>query len=144
MKLSMVAVAASIALLSGCAINQTVKPIDRFAGKLVCVVDNPKVRSTFADSYKQALRNKGYEVRQLDKDASLIECPITSTYVANWKWDLAMYMSFADITVYNNGKPAGRATYDSTRGGANMGKFIGADKKVTELVDQLFPTLAGT
>lgn len=33
--------------------------------------------------------------------------------------------------------------YDATRGG-NKGKFIGAEKKITELADQPLPRLAGS
>ena len=44
-----------------------------------------------------------------------------------------------DIKVYNNGQLTGQATYDSTKGGANMGKFIKGETKIAELVDQLFP-----
>ncbi|NHZ96991.1 Sbal_3080 family lipoprotein [Massilia sp. CCM 8734] len=130
--------------LSGCAIHQTVKPVERLDSKTVCIVQNGNVRATFLDAFERALSNKGYEVRRLDSDASLIACPVTSTYTASWRWDLAMYMSYADIVVYKNGKPSGKATYDATRGGGNMGKFIGAEKKITELVDQLFPSTAGS
>jgi hypothetical protein len=125
--------------LSACAIRQTVKPVERFDSKLVCVVENPAVKYDFLGAYKRALVNRGYSVRQLEPGASLIECPITSTYTANWRWDLAMYMVSADITVYNNGKPAGKATYDSTRAGMNTNKFIKAETKIIELVSQLFP-----
>ncbi|MDQ1812183.1 Sbal_3080 family lipoprotein [Massilia sp. CCM 9210] len=136
----------SVALLalSGCAIHQNVKPVERFDSKVVCIVDNPSVRATFFDAYERALTNKGYEVKKLASGASLVECPLTSTYTATWRWDLAMYMAYADIVVYKNAKPAGKATYDASRGGGNMGKFIGAEKKITELVDQLFPRLAGS
>ncbi|RSZ60232.1 hypothetical protein HF313_21040 [Massilia atriviolacea] len=130
--------------LSGCAIHQNVKPVERFDSKTVCIVQNGNVRATFLDAYENALSNKGYEVKRLATDASLIACPVTSTYTASWRWDLAMYMSYADIIVYKNGKPSGKATYDATRGGGNMGKFIGAEKKITELVDQLFPRMAGS
>lgn len=61
-----------------------------------------------------------------------------STYTANWRWDLALYMAFADLRIFTNGKQAGQATYDSLSGGANMSKFIKADEKIGELVDQLF------
>jgi hypothetical protein len=132
-----------LALVSGCAIHQTVKPVERFAAKEVCIIDNPAVRPGFLDSYRRALTDKGYLVKQLPVGASIIECRITSTYTANWRWDLAMYMSFADIVVYDNGKPVGKVTYDATRGGGNMGKFIDASKKITELVNQLFPGGAG-
>lgn len=105
----------------------------------MCVVENPAVKHDFLNAYKTALSDRGYTVRQLPVGSSLIECPITSTYSANWRWDMALYMAYADITVYNNGKPAGKATYDSTRGGGNMSKFIDAKKKIVELVTQLFP-----
>jgi hypothetical protein len=78
-------------------------------------------------------------VRLLPPSSPLTECPITSTYTANWRWDLALYMAFADIKVYNNGQQAGQATYDSLHGGANMGKFIKGEAKITELINELFP-----
>jgi len=134
---------AAAASLGGCAIHQTVRPVERLEVKQICIVHNGNVREGFFESYKKALEVKGYAVRNLPADASLIECPITSTYTANWRWDLAMYMAYAEIKVYNNGKPVGEAKYDSTRGGGNMGKFIDADKKITELVNQLFPGGAG-
>ena len=112
--------------------------------KQICIIESPKVREGFLDEYKAVLIKKGYEVKVLPENASLIECPIMSTYTANWRWDLAMYLSYADIKVYKNGAPAGAATYDSTHGGANMGKFVNANNKIDELVNQLFPGGAGT
>jgi hypothetical protein len=139
-----IALIAAIATLStGCAINQTVKPVERFADKTVCIINNPAVRDGFMVSYKQALEAKGYITQQMPANASIVECPITSTYVANWRWDLALYMTFANIKVYNGGKPIGEAVYDANRAGLNTGKFIDADKKIRELVDQLFPGGAG-
>lgn len=130
--------------LGGCAIHQNVKPVERFDGKEVCIIENTSVKVGFIDSYKRALVSKGYQVRQLPATASMVECPVVSTYTANWRWDLALYMAFAEIKVYNNGKPVGEAKYDAMRGGGNMGKFIDADKKIVELVNQLFPGGAGT
>lgn len=136
--------ATGAAVLSGCAIHQNVRPVERLEAKQVCIVENSAVRAGFYESYKRALVAKGYEVRQLPADASLIECRITSTYTANWRWDLALYLAFVEIKVYDNGKPVGEAKYDSTHGGGNMNKFIDADKKINELVNQLFPGGAGT
>jgi hypothetical protein len=53
-------------------------------------------------------------------------------------------MAYAEINVFVDGKPSGQAKYDSQSGGANMGKFIAAEKKIAELVDQLFPGGAGS
>ncbi|HEX7890517.1 MAG TPA: Sbal_3080 family lipoprotein [Ramlibacter sp.] len=130
-------------VLGGCAIHQTVKPVARLEGRQVCIIENPAVRAGFIDAYKRSLAVKGYTVRQLPPSAAITECPTTSTYSANWRWDMAMYMSHAEIKVFSNGQPVGQALYDSTRGGANMNKFIEADRKIDELVNQLFPGGAG-
>jgi hypothetical protein len=130
----------SVALiLVGCAIHQHVDPVPRMEGREICVVDNPNVREGFLEAYQRALAAKGFQTKVLDKSAVPNDCPLTSTYTANWRWDLALYMAFAEITVYANGKKVGRATYDSLRGGGNLGKFINAENKIKELVDQLFP-----
>lgn len=95
-------------------------------------------------AYARSLSQKGYTVRQLPSGAAVTECPVTSTYTANWRWDLALYMAFADIKIYSNGKLAGHALYDALSGGANMNKFIKGEEKIAELVDQLFPASAKT
>lgn len=133
-----------VAVLAGCSITQEVKPVADLAGKEICVVENPGVRAGFIDAYRRSLASRGFTVRMLPAGSDVAACPITSTYNARWSWDLALYMSFAELRVYGNGKPAGEATYDSTRGGGNMNKFIEADKKIDELVTLLFPPRKGT
>jgi len=126
--------------MSGCAIHQAVTPVAQFDEKEVCIIENLSVKAGFLETYKRVLTGKGYAVRGLSEATSLVECPITSTYAANWRWDLALYMAYAEIKVYRNGKPTGEAIYNSLNGGANMGKFINAETKITELVNQLFPS----
>jgi hypothetical protein len=49
-------------------------------------------------------------------------------------------MSHADIRVYQYGQQVGQAEYDSRWGGGRViDKFINAEKKITELTNQLFP-----
>lgn len=139
MKLTSVCAIVAALALSGCAIHQVVQPVAHFDQKDVCVVENPAVKYDFLPALKNAIGARGYTVRQLPANAALNACPITVTYTANWRWDLAMYMAYADITVYQDAKPSGKATYDATRGGSNMNKFIKADQKIAELVKQLFP-----
>jgi hypothetical protein len=130
--------------LAGCAIHQTVRPVEKVEGRQICLIENPAVRASFVEAYKRSLASKGYAVRQLPPSAAITECPVTSTYSANWRWDLALYMAYAEIKVYSNGRPVGEAKYDSQRGGGNMNKFIDADRKIQELVNQLFPGGAGS
>jgi len=130
-------------LMSACAIRQQVRPVERFEEKQVCIVENTAVKNGFLEVYRRTLTQKGYEVRVMPASAALTECPIMSTYTANWRWDLATYMAFAEIKVYKNAKPSGDAVYDSTHGSGNMNKFISAETKITELVNQLFPGGSG-
>ena len=66
-------------------------------------------------------------------------CPNKLTYTANWNWDMALYMSNAEMEVFEGAKLTGEAAYSSRAGGANMNKFIDAEEKLRELVDELFP-----
>lgn len=133
-----------VLVISGCAIRQSVTPVGQFEGKQVCIVDNPKVRQGFLETFKRALVDKGYEVRVLEFSSPLTTCPVTATYTANWQWDVAVYMAYAAIRVYNNGKTAGEAIYDSQAGGLSLSKFINAEEKVKELVKQLFTDRTGS
>jgi hypothetical protein len=143
MRAILAVVLASSFAISGCSIRQTVRPVELTDNKEVCIIENPAVKNGFIESYQRVLQGKGYVVRKLPVTSSIIDCPITSTYSASWRWDLALYMVFAEIKVYREGRSVGDAIYDAHRGSANMAKFINADSKITELVSQLFPGGAG-
>ena len=136
---------ASLALLClGCAIHQRVEPVPRLESREICIVNNPNVREGFLAAYQGALAVKGFKTRLLDPTALPDACPLTSTYTANWRWDLALYMAFADISIFADGRRVGRAVYDSLGGGGNLGKFINAEEKIKELVELLFPTVGSS
>ena len=132
-----------LALLAGCAIHQNVRPVDVAGVGQVCVINNPEVRPSVMAAYKRVLGDKGYTVRELPQTAAITDCKVTSTYRASWHWDLAMYMHYAEFRVFVDGRERGNAIYDATRGGGNPNKFIDADKKIAELINQLFPGGAG-
>lgn len=132
-----------MALVSGCAINQKVTPVSSNIEKKICIIDNPAVRNGFLAEYRNALLMKGYASEVLPPAASLSDCQVTSTYTANWRWDLALYMAYAEINIYSAGKLVGHAKYDSQGGSANLGKFINASEKIRELVNELIPSNAG-
>lgn len=134
-----VLMAATAFTVAGCAIHQNVSPVTALQGTEVCVVENPAVLYDFLGALERALVARGYTVRKLPQGAALRECPVTTTYTANWRWDLAMYMAYAEIRVFKDGAPAGQAVYDALGGGGNMGKFIAAEDKIRELVNGLLP-----
>lgn len=133
----------AMTLLSGCAINQKVTPVSTNLEKKICIIDNPAVKNGFLAEYRAALSMKGYASEVLPQSASITDCQVTSAYTASWRWDLALYMAYAEINIYSGGKLAGNAKYDSLSGGANLGKFINASEKIRELVNQLIPGGSG-
>jgi len=130
-----------LGVINGCSIRQTVKPVELSGQPMeICIIKNEKVRPAFLDAYTDALKAKSVKVRTIGESASLNECTMTSTYTAHWGWDLAMYMKYAEIKVYRSPALIGLAVYDATWGGGRPDKFINAENKIRELVDELFST----
>lgn len=125
-------------LLVACSSVQKVDPVTSHSGEKVCIVENSDVREGFLSAYRRAVEAKGLEVLVVPATSGTGVCPLTSTYTANWHWDLAMYMRHAEISIYRDGQPAGQAMYDAHTAG--MSKFINADEKIQELVNQLYLT----
>jgi hypothetical protein len=127
-------------VVSGCSITQTVNPVENLATNEVCIIESPQVREGFLPELKNVLQAKNAQVHVLGSDATTTSCPTVLTYIARWKWDLAMYMSYAEINVYRNGQAVGKALYDATSGGGRLDKFIDSEPKIRELVNELFPS----
>ena len=108
-------------------------------GAKICVVEDKSVREGFLPAMRAALEARGMQVTVVASIAEAHTCPLYATYVANWRWDLAMYLAYAKITVFKDTTELGSATYDALLGGGRPDKFIDADTKIRELVNQLFP-----
>jgi hypothetical protein len=127
--------------VAGCSIQQQVTPVAASVrpGGEICVVEDKSVREGFLPAYTRALQAKGFVVKVVASNAEAQSCALSSTYMANWRWDLALYLAYVKITVLRDGQQVGVATYDSLLGGGRLDKFIDADTKINELVGQLFP-----
>jgi len=130
-----------VSLITGCSIKQQVTPVDFAANPaaLICVIPADGVRESFTEAYGNALKSKGFTVQVLPSVSNPQNCPLSSTLLGRWSWDMAMYLSEVEIKVYQNGREVGSATYNSRRGSFRMDKFISAENKLKELTDQLFP-----
>jgi len=134
-------VAISALMMTGaCSIQEHIVPVtfSRTATREVCIREHAATRETFLAEYQRVLEQRGFQVRVVPENSPLTTCPIMTTYIARWSWDLTIYMSYAELHVYDNGVDVGRAVYDSRSGGARMDKFIDAETKIRQLVDQLF------
>ena len=138
MKLKTITLALIGGLAAACAIKQDVQPVSLMANQEICIIANDAVKEEFLTAIETSLSNRGYAVKKLDQGSSVSSCPTTMTYVANWNWDMAAYLSYAKMDVFQDGEATGTASYDSRGGGMNMSKFISAEEKVDELIGQLF------
>ena len=125
------------AAMSGCSIQQSIESAEIEREATLCIIENPAVREGFLTTLKSSLSERGISHRVVRSGAIPNACRWTASYNARWSWDLALYMSFAEISVYRDGRLDGKALYDATGGGANMGKFIDAETKIRELVNAL-------
>lgn len=100
----------------------------------ICVIENPRVKPEFLDAYRSALSARGYEAVVFKKTPPSAECPLTSRYTAHWAWDLVFYLSYAELQIYREGTPAGRAEFR-----ARGSRLIDTEAKVKELVNQMLP-----
>lgn len=130
-----------VTLLAGCSIRQYADPVT-LSSELtptICMIAAPGVRAGFTTTYRAALQDKGFTVRELAAGSSATLCPLSTTYIGKWSWDLTLYMSYAEMRVYQHGVQAGEAIYDARSGGGRLDKFIDAEPKIREMADQLFP-----
>lgn len=102
--------------------------------KRICVIENPRVKFDFLDAYRRALLASGYEVQVFPKTPPSSQCPLTTRYVAYWNWDFVMYLEYAELRIYRDGQPVGRAEYKS-----GSSRVSDAEPTLKNLIDQLLP-----
>lgn len=140
----------SVNILSGCAATQE---ITHFSNKprSICIAKHDAVREGMLTALQEGFSKHGLTTKVIagtyvkqhnmwNANVSSNEatgCDAIAFYVANWHWDMAMYMRFANIWIqdYPNMTRLAQATYTA---GAGFDKFISANEKVLELVDSMF------
>lgn len=124
--------------LTGCSITQTIDPIESTRASQVCVLDNPEIfMDEFRPEMQKQIEAKGIPTTVYKGDRPA-ECSHYLEYTANWQWDMAMYLTYAEMRVYDHRGLAGQAVYDARRGGGRLDKFGRTAEKIRPLIDQLF------
>jgi hypothetical protein len=137
MSRSRVLALAAIAVLAGCAITQTVKPVRTAGITSLCIKKNPQVQMDgFVQELRAQIEKKGIRTTMFEGDRPAT-CRHHVEYTANWRWDLAMYLVFAQISVHDDGLLIGQATYDAHGGGGRPDKFGPTAEKLRALLDAL-------
>jgi hypothetical protein len=124
--------------MTGCSITQTVDPIQPAQVSQVCVLDNKDI---FMDGFQPEVQRQ-IEAKHIPTrvytGARPAECSHYVEYTANWLWDMAMYLAYAEFRVYDAKGLAGSASYDARRGGGRLDKFGKTADKIRPLIDRLF------
>lgn len=125
--------------LAGCTITQDVQPVKAGAVDSVCIERNSGVlMEGFLPELESLIAERGIETMVYEGDPPA-SCQTLVKYSANWRWDMAMYLHYAKIEVFEGRRVLGSAEYDARSGGANFGKFGSTREKIAPLVAQLFP-----
>ena len=148
--------AASV-LLSGCSTLQKVNKLEAGKVNLVCIAEHKEVRENVLEVIKEGLTNHGVKFRVIPgsyqiknnlwiptvQPDQVAGCDAVLFYVANWNWDITMYMKFANLwmTTPDIKQRLGDASYDAR---SSLNKFINARAKILELVDGLFEQYKNT
>jgi len=137
-------------LLFGCA-TQNVSQFSNPKPSQICIAKHDAVKDSFLEAMQEGFTKNNATTKVIQgtyvkknnmyhptiNKNDLSSCDAIAFYVANWTWDLAMYMSFANIwiTDIDMTKKIAQATYQA---GGGLDKFISAREKTLELVDQMY------
>ena len=125
-------------VLPGCSITTSVKPVGEGKVSDLCIRKSPRVlMEGFLPELEAQIRSHGVKIRTFDGDLSA-DCIHHLDYSANWGWDLAMYLTYAELKVYEKINLIGEAIYDARWGGGRLDKFGATNEKLKPLVDGLF------
>ncbi len=128
--------------LSACSISENVTPVKSSAIEspieVLCIEKNDKVlMASFEPTLGRLIEEQGIEVRYFSNTRPE-GCRHIARYVANWRWDFSMNLSYVRIEVFEDGWSIGVAEYDARWGGLNLGKFGSTEGKLRPLVSKLF------
>src|SRR5262249_26989862 len=123
--------------VAGCTITTHVDPLPPGPLPSLCVRENSAVWSKqFLPALRGELARHGIATTVYG-DAPPPACARRLEYEAEWKWDVAVYLRYADLRVYDGETLVGRATYDARGAFARLDKFGHTEDRLRTLVDAL-------
>lgn len=138
-----VSVAAAALLLASCTITQSVKEVsaNRSINELCMVENDTLLMEGFLPELRKQIEELGIKTRVI-KGVVPPDCRHHMTYAATWRWDIAVYLNFAELTVHEGDTIIGIANYDARGGGGNMSKFGPTAEKLRLIVRPLLEKAA--
>ena len=133
------AVMACAVLISGCT-SVVVKPVDPALNmQFVCIQKNPKVQvDDFIPVLRDGLSRHGV-ASEVFSGQKPKKCEYILTYTALRSWDIATYLSHAELRIEKEGRLIASAEYHlNGKGGLSLTKWAGTREKMDPVIDQLF------
>jgi hypothetical protein len=121
----------------GCSITSKVQPVPEKLTSL-CLEKNDDI---FMDDYLGILEKDLADLHVPSTTITTSEsgkCQNVMKYKANWKWDLAMYLQYANFSVFRGEDRIGYAEYSSAAGGFRPDKWGTTEDKVKPILKELF------
>ncbi len=139
MSMKNIAFILSLLAIGGCT-SIRVQPIDRTANlKHVCIKENPKVIvSDFLTVLRDGFDRHGIST-EVYTDKAPERCEFILSYTALRSWDLAPYLSHAELRLENKeGRKIASAEYHlKGKGGFSLMKWQGTKTKMDPVIDEL-------
>jgi hypothetical protein len=126
-------------LFSGCVINRRVIPAPVGTRiNTVFIENNPAVlMNGMVGEIQSQIAAMGYGAKIYTGERPK-EAVHYMQFNANWRWDMAMYLTYFHATLFEDGRVLGTAEYDARYGGANPAKFGHTAEKIGPILHELF------
>lgn len=102
----------------------------------ICIVKNDSTRPGFLQALESWFQKESIRYKVLPSNATIADHEWVITYFGAWSWDLAIFLSHAEINAYHNGKLAGREKL--LVGQWDKNKFEKGEQRIHKLMDMLY------
>jgi hypothetical protein len=129
-----------VTALAGCSISRqvTAAPAGTKIGKIYVERNKYVLMGGLNAEIVSQLQGLGFDVGTYDEGAPRpADGEYWIVYTANWRWDMAMYLTYFQATLLDNGRVLGRVSYDATWGGGRPDKFGRTGEKIRPLLIDL-------
>ena len=124
-------------LASGCSITQKVQPVP----EKISAICLEKSDDVFMDDYHGIIERNLSALKVSSKSVDPKDeagCDHVMRYKANWRWDMAMYLTYANFSVFKGQDRIGYAEYNAAGGGLRPDKWGTTESKITPILKELF------
>ncbi|MFW5498974.1 MULTISPECIES: Sbal_3080 family lipoprotein [unclassified Maridesulfovibrio] len=108
---------------------------DLLQAEKVCIVNHPDTREGFEAALKQWLTKENINNQVIPASSRSDACEWVLRYYGYWSWDMALFLSDAEIRAYHDGNEAGEVKLRV--GQWDSHKFESGEKRIGKMMDML-------